>query len=198
MKIPDRKVIFGLGLAFLLWYFVFLSNFLVSFWYRVTASSLILTIYAYSNVGVPKTITTKEIVVGVFSGLLLYGLFLFGFTLFKPFLEADANNVYVFRSELPMIIPAILLLITSFCEEYFWRSYIQRNLTNLVGKTGIIYTSILYALIHISTFNLGLVAAAFIAGLVWGILYDQLDSFWIVVFSHIVWTELIFVFLPLL
>jgi len=186
MKIPDRKVIFGLGLAFLLWYFVFLSNFLVSFWYRVTASSLILTVYAYSNVGAPKTIT------------LLYGLFLFGFTVFKPFLEADANNVYVFRSELPMIIPAILLLITGFCEECFWRSYIQSNFTNLFGKTGILYTSILYALIHISTFNLGLVAAAFIAGLVWGVLYDQLDSFWIVVFSHIVWTELIFVFLPLL
>lgn len=198
MKILDRKRIIGVGLAFLLWYFVFLSDYLVSFWYRVTLSAFILTIYAYPSVGVPRTINFKEIVYGLGSGVLLYGLFLVGFNIFKPFLEVDANSVYVFRDELPLVIPAVLLLVTSFCEEYFWRSYVQGNLTDLYGKTGILVTSVLYALIHISTFNLSLVAAAFIAGLIWGIIYYQLDSFWVVVFSHIVWTELIFVFLPLL
>jgi len=91
-----------------------------------------------------------------------------------------------------------LLLFTSFSEEYFWRSYVQKNFVYQYGKTGILITSALYALIHFSTLNIGLIAAAFIAGLVWGITYDQLDSLWVVVFSHLVWTELIFVFLPLL
>jgi hypothetical protein len=177
---------------------VFLSDYLVSFWYRVTLSAIVLAAYAYPSVRFPRKVTIKGLVYGLGSGLLLYGLFLVGFTMFKPFLEVDASSVYVFRDELPLAIPAILLLITSFCEEYFWRSYVQQNFTNLYGKTGILFTSILYALIHISTFNLSLVAAAFIAGLLWGILYDQLDSFWVVVFSHIVWTELIFVFLPLI
>ena len=40
-------------------------------------------------------------------------------------------------------------------------------------------------------------AGALIAGLFWGLLYEYTESFWVVVFSHIVWTELIFVFLPL-
>lgn len=198
MKIPDRNVIIGFGLAFVLWYFVFLSDYLVSFWYRVTLSAIVLVAYTYPSVGFPRKMTIKELVYGLGSGLLLYGLFFVGFTMFKPFLEVDASNVYVFRDELPLVIPAVLLLITSFCEEYFWRSYVQQNLTNLYGKPGIFFTSVLYALIHISTFNLGLIVAAFIAGLVWGLLYDRLDSFWVVVFSHIVWTELIFVFLPLI
>jgi uncharacterized protein len=198
MKIPDRKMIIGVGLAFLLWYFVFISDYFVSFWYRVTLSAFILTIYAYPSVGVPRTINFKEIVYGLGTGVLLYGLFLIGFNIFKPFLEADASSVYIFRDELPLVIPTILLLFTSFSEEYFWRSYVQKKFVYQYGKTGILITSALYALIHLSTLNIGLIAAAFIAGLVWGITYDQLDSLWVVVFSHLVWTELIFVFLPLL
>ncbi len=197
MRYPDRRVVFGLVLSFLLWYFVFHVDFLTSFWYRVTLSSIILAVYAYSDNGFPKSITVKEIGFGIGSGLLLYGFFLLGFTVFKPIVSGGAANVYVFRDELPLIIPAVLLLITSYCEEFFWRRYVQTSFSFFYGKTGIIITSILYASIHITTLNPSLVAAAFIAGLIWGIIYDYIDSFWVVVFSHIVWTELIFVFLPL-
>jgi hypothetical protein len=48
MKRPETKVIMGVLLGFFLWYFVFLSDFLFSFWYRVTAGSFILALYALS------------------------------------------------------------------------------------------------------------------------------------------------------
>ena len=108
-----------------------------------------------------------------------------------------AVNVYLFRSELPLVVPASLLLITSYCEEYFWRHYIQTALEDGKGLRAVILTSILYASIHIPTMNLPLVVAALIAGLFWGIIYKYTGSLWLVVFSHIAWTELIFVFLPL-
>lgn len=194
-----RNTIIGVVLSFLLWYFVFLSDLLFSFWYRVTGASIILATYSYLNdeKKVLRSPTLKQIAYGLGSGILLYTLFYMGFNVFRRFVAGGASNVYLFRSELPLIIPASLLLVTSFCEEYFWRKYTQRNLVQFYGVKGIIITSFLYAAIHLSTNNIPLVFAALIAGVLWGILYEYTGSFWIIVFSHIAWTELIFVFLPL-
>ena len=197
---PNNKItIIGVLLAFLLWYFVFMSELLFSFWYRVTAASIILAAYAYIYGGfkVDSSQFLKESVLGLGSGVLLYILFYLGFNLFRVLVVQGASNVYLFRTELPLVIPASLLLVTSFCEESFWRRYTQKNLVKTYGAKGIIITSVLYAAIHLSINNIPLVFAALIAGLFWGILYEYTDSFWIIVFSHIAWTELIFVFLPL-
>lgn len=195
----DKMTIIGVLMAFILWYFVFLSDLLFSFWYRVTGASIILAIYAYANdeTRVIRLPSLKETAYGLGSGVLLYAFFFFGFNVFKTFVAGGASKVYLFRTELPLIIPASLLLLTSFCEEYFWRRYTQKKNVQNTGAMGIIITSTLYAAIHISTNNTPLVFAALIAGLFWGIIYEYTDSFWIIVISHIAWTELIFVFLPL-
>jgi membrane protease YdiL (CAAX protease family) len=139
----------------------------------------------------------RNALIGTISGIILYSLFYVGFTLFKPYVSAGALNVYRFRTEISLIIPGFLLLITSFCEELFWRAYIQKQLIKSYRKNGILFASLLYALIHLPTLNFPLMIAALIAGLYWGILYNYTSSLWVVVFSHIIWTELIFVFLPL-
>ncbi len=201
MKQPkNTRIYIGILLAFILWYFVFLTDLLISFWYRVTAASISLATYAYfskkkrAQIKTPKA---NDFIWGVTSGILLYALFFIGYHVFRPFVEAGALNVYEFRNEISLLLPASLLLITSFCEEYFWRGYIQRNMVTSLDRLGVVVTSMLYAAIHISTLNLPLVFAALIAGLTWGILYKYTDSIWVVTFSHIIWTELIFVFLPL-
>ena len=194
------RVIFGVVLSFLLWYFVFLSDLLWSFWYRVTFASIILSCYAYI---VGKTslshvrLGRKDIIKGLGSGFALYGLFYIGFNVFKTLVAVGASNVYLYRSELPLFVPAMLLLVTSFCEEFFWRHYIQTSIVERYGFKGILLTAALYSAIHLPTMNLPLVAAAFIAGLAWGLMYRYTGSLPLVVFSHIAWTELIFVFLPL-
>jgi membrane protease YdiL (CAAX protease family) len=194
------RIYVGILMAFILWYFVFLTDLLVSFWYRVTIAAIILATYAYfsdekkAQVKIP---TGKDLVWGIISGILLYALFFIGYQVFKPFVEAGALNVYEIRNEVSLILPAFVLLITSFCEEYFWREYIQSNLVTSLDNFSVLVTSVLYAAIHIPTLNLPLVFAALIAGLTWGILYKYTDSIWVVTFSHIIWTEMIFVFLPL-
>jgi len=188
----------GIALSFILWYIVFLTDILSSFWYRVTIASIILAVYArMTSSDTPLKLERKDVIGGVGSGLGLYGSFFIGFNVFRFLVEHGAVDVYLFRTELPLGVPALLLLVTSFCEEYFWRHYVQTAFDDKQGLRGVIITSILYASIHIPTMNLPLVAAALIAGLFWGVLYKYTGSFWLVVFSHIVWTELIFVFLPL-
>ena len=190
----------GVTLSFVLWYLVFLSDYLWSFWYRVTVASLLLSLYAYriGKAGLKEVrLGMDDIIKGLGSGLALYGIFFIGFNVFRSLVAGGASDVYLFRSELPLIVPALLLLGTSFCEEYFWRHYVQTIISERYGFNGILLTAALYAAIHLPTMNLPLTAAAFIAGLAWGLMYKRTGSLWLVVFSHIAWTELIFVFLPL-
>lgn len=197
-----RQPVIGVILSFILWYIVFLTDILSSFWIRVTLASILLALYAYwtgrndlLNVKFPNS---DEIIKGIVSGLLFYGLFKVGYTVFEPFVMGGAENVYTMRSDSPLFLAAVFLVVTSFCEEYFWRGYVQKFTVTRIGKTqGILLTSFTYAAIHLPTFNIPLILAAFIAGLVWGILFEYTGSLWLVVFSHMVWTELIFVFLPL-
>lgn len=200
MRSPYLRVVLGVTLAFFIWYLVFLSDILYSFWYRVAVGSLFLGLYAWrlneeNMLALPDL---RSSIIGVLSGALLYAIFLFGFNVFRPLLSSGAENVYQFRTELPIIIPSVLLMFTSFFEEFFWRGYVQRTLAADDKVRGVILTSMLYALIHLPTFNVPLIIAALLAGLAWGTIYELTDSIWIAVFSHIVWTELIFVFLPLI
>ena len=197
------RVIIGVALSFVLWAFTFLTGYMGSFWYRVTISAILLALYA--------TVTEREIISeairdfrveelakGFVTGAFLYAIFYLGYSMLRSFLEVGASNVYLFRLESPTIIIASSLILTSFCEEYFWRAYVQRRLTvNHGSTTGLFATTAVYALIHAPTMNAPLIVAALIAGIFWGLIYQKTGSFWLVVASHLVWTELIFFFLPL-
>ena len=134
---------------------------------------------------------------GILSGCFLYAAFFVGYNVFRSFVESGAGGVYLFRADSAIHFIALSLVITSFCEEFFWRSYAQAALVESYGGTGLALNTLLYACIHLPTGNLALVFAALIAGLFWGLLYEYTGSLWVSVLSHVVWTELIFVFLPL-
>ncbi len=193
----------GVGLAFALWSFTFLTGYMGSFWYRVTFSAIVLSVYAFiadreMMLRVIGGFSIGELVKGALGGIVLYTLFYVGYSVLRSLLEGGASNVYLFRLESPTIFIASSLVLTSFCEEYFWRAFVQRRLIASNGvTTGIAVTTLAYALIHAPTMNAPLVLAAFIAGLFWGILYQRTGSLWLVAASHLIWTELIFVVLPL-
>jgi len=196
------RALVGVALAFTLWSFTFLTGIMGSFWHRVTLSAILLALYA--SLAEREMISeaveglrVEEMVKGFISGALLYALFYVGYSVLRSFLEAGASNVYIFRIESPTLIIASSLVLTSFCEEYFWRAYVQRKRTASHGETtGVLAATLAYALIHAPTMNAPLILAAFIAGLFWGIVYQRTGSLWLVVASHLAWTELIFVLLP--
>ena len=190
----------GVGLAFPLWYMVFLTGILGSFWLRVTLASAALALYASVIGGVDPRgglkLDKAALAKGALSGALLYAFFALGFRAFRPLVEHGAAAVYLLRGDSP-ILAASTLVVTSICEEYFWRLYVQRTLMAHNGRAGLALSTIAYALIHLPTLNAPLVFAALVAGLYWGLLYERTGSFGVIAASHIVWTELVFVFLPL-
>ncbi len=196
-----RHVFVGVCLSFLLWYVVFLTNIFGSFWYRVTFASIVLALYAAFFVrGIDRgdhEIGLSVVMKGVLSGCFLYAAFFVGYNVFRAYVESGAGGVYLFRADSAINVVALSLVITSFCEEFFWRRYIQATLVESYGEAGLALSTLLYACIHLPTGNLALVFAALIAGLFWGLLYEYTGSLWVAVLSHLVWTELIFVFLPL-
>jgi hypothetical protein len=197
------RAILGVGLAFALWSFTFLTGYMGSFWYRVTFSAILLALYATLAerkmiIQAVKDFQAVELAKGFAAGFLLYAIFYVGYSVLHSFLEVGASNVYLFRLESPEAIIASSLVLTSFCEEYFWRAYVQSSLAASYGASAsVLVTTLTYALIHAPTMNAPLILAAFIAGLFWGALYQRTGSLWLVAASHLVWTELIFIFLPL-
>ena len=210
MKAPESyalkklaKVLVGAGLAFPLWYITFLTSFFNSFWYRITLSIAFLVAYAtFVDKGYMlhelRSIRLSHIGLGMISAVILYILFLVSFMVMKPIFEGGVEQVYMLKFEAEPESIAFILIFTSFGEEYFWRGFVQRGLARLYGRPlSISAVTATYSLIHIPTLNIPLMLAAFIAGLYWGIFYATTNSLWTVITSHMIWTELVFILLPL-
>lgn len=192
----------SLAIAMALWLFVFLTE-LLNFWYRLTiATSIFLLIVLAGNKDAFRfDIKPRHLLLGLTSGLLLYGFFFAGFNIARglSLITEGARNVYAFRSGLPIsIIGALLLFPISPAEEIFWRGLIQKGLVLKLGSTtGYIAATLSYSLVHLPTFNAPLMLVALIGGLAWGFLYNRTKSLTPSVISHLIFNEMIFVLLPI-
>jgi len=111
------------------------------------------------------------------------------------------GNVYqmIYGSVAKMRLIVLLFFIAIF-EEIYWRgalqAYVKKNSKILTNYTWII-TALYYGLVHIAALNLILVVAALVVGFVTSFVaekYGILSS----IITHIVWIELIVVFLPVM
>jgi len=157
-----------MALAFILWYVIFLTGVLGSFWLRVTFASAVLALYARIVGGVDPGdglgLDASALARGAASGVLLYALFALGFSAFRPFVVGGSAAVYLLRGDSPHL-AASALVVTGVCEEYFWRAYVYEALVARGGRAGLGLSTLAYALIHLPTLNALLVLAALAAGL---------------------------------
>lgn len=190
--------------AFVLWYFVFQTG-LWNFWARL---SLAATLLATSALIVTPDraqlfqARSRDVILGITSALALYGIFWVGQQLalaILPFASEQIDKVYANRAQLdPLWIGLLLFFLVGPSEEIFWRGFVQRRLSEPLGPLGALFTTTaIYALVHIWTLNLMLILAAFVAGVVWGWLYQRERSLISVMLSHALWDVLIFVIFPL-
>lgn len=197
--ISDRRLIIGYILAHLLIYFSFNQE--KVFWYIFTASMLMLISYTIVNetkIDGPKR---NYLVIGIFSGIVLYGVFWLGDTfiyLLNLPLSGQITKLYkLFSPENPWHY-LVLILIIAPGEEIFWRGFIQKRiLRNADARTSILLSSLLYASVQLHSGEFILILAALTGGIVWGTLYAWKRNIRLVVLSHIVFDLLLFVFLPL-
>ncbi|MCS7136689.1 MAG: type II CAAX endopeptidase family protein [Nitrososphaerota archaeon] len=187
--------------AYPLWLVVFRTEFL-NFWARILIAVSLLILIAF--VGRPGLLESRPriklrmILLGIASGLLFYWLLYFGYLIFKPLVIGGAEEVYALRHEAPRELIALILIFTSFGEEIYWRGFVQQELQErLGGIRGLLSASAIYSSVHVWTLNLPLMFIALVMGLCWGAIYLKTKSLQSVILSHIIWTELVFVFLPL-
>ena len=172
------------------------------FWYLYTFTLLVGIAIAivYGNF-MDELSTWQYILFGIGYGTILYGIVRLGYLLITTVSSGSERTITRFLNTYgPDNIWHFLLLIFIIVlgEELFWRGFIQQYLKNWVStKFAVIITSILFALsVAISGFWLGVIAA-FIAGLIWGFLYEWKKSLPLIIVSHEIFILLLFMILPL-
>ena len=176
------------------------------FWPTMTASATLLALLAlWHQRAVLRRVfafRASHIVVGVLSAALLYAAFLVGdrlSALLFGFAAAQINDIYAMKAQTPpSVIAALLFLVIGPAEEMFWRGFVQDRLAGRLGPiAGWLVASLVYAGVHLWSWNFMLAMAALCCGLFWGAMYLRYGSLLPGIISHAVWDVLIFVVAPL-
>ncbi|MEK4484922.1 CPBP family intramembrane glutamic endopeptidase [Psychrobacillus sp. FSL H8-0484] len=199
-QIPIIGLILSLCLAYAFNWLTF-SNDKV-FWYFYTFTVLFLMSLAFYYAKIEDSLrTTHYVILGLAFGAITYALFVLGYKAIDitPFIST--NSVTAFLSKFgPVAIwqYLLLLLIIAPGEELFWRGYIQHQLKRWLSPVfSIILSSLLYGFSFVfSGFPLG-IFAAFMTGIIFGILYEWKKSMPLIILSHITLLVLLFLVLPL-
>ena len=202
------KLMLAVGAAAVLWFFMFSpwTSGILNFWLCMSIAAAVLTclsLYGLEEKPSFKDNPALQIVAGILIAFALWGIFWVGdkvSAMMFDFARPQVDMVYSMKDGIsPVLVSLLLLFWIGPAEEFFWRGYVQKTMGDRIGKTAAMFiTAIVYALVHIWSFNFMLVMAALVAGGVWGLLYrlkpDMLPA---LIVSHAVWDALVFVILPI-
>ncbi|MGD0094189.1 MAG: ATPase, T2SS/T4P/T4SS family [Planctomycetota bacterium] len=94
--------------------------------------------------------------------------------------------------------PNGIFFVTGPGEEIFWRGFLQGHLMEKWGDSaGYLATTVIYAGVHVFSWNLILILAALVAGAFWGILYLWKRDLLVQITSHSFWSAVIFAVAPI-
>ena len=191
-------------LAVLFWFVTFYLTW-ASFWIKISFSAATLAILSFllqPNRKERIRIDFKAIALGLVSAAILYFIFWAGKSvsaMILPFSAGQIGGIYHKGAGTPMwVIAPLLFFVTGPCEELYWRGYLQKNLMMRFGQwQGWFLATVIYAAVHIWSFNFMLIGAAAVAGAFWGAMYWRLKNLTPVIISHSVWSTVIFAVFPM-
>lgn len=205
---PYLKTAAAIVVAAALW-FVMFSPWTaphVDFWTMMTFSALTLTVLAKCfrpDILKWPGMKWSDIVLGAGIAAVLWGIFFAGDRISSAlfgFARPQVELIYGIKEGIsPWLLSALLLLLIGPAEELFWRGYIQRTLSEKWdADKGAAVTLAAYTTVHLPSGNFMLTAAAFTAGLVWGLLYRFFpEKIRAIVISHAIWDAAVFVWFPI-
>ena len=214
MRKDLSRLILAIATAALLWFYMFSpwTGGWPNFWIVMTFSAVILTALGLTFTTDRKDLLKIErplvqVLAGIAIAFALWGIFWIGDKVSAwlfAFARPEVDSVYAMKEGLPSWLIAVLLLcLIGPAEELFWRGYVQRTMCRIFGgkrpeDKAFVLTAVIYALVHIWSFNFMLVMAALVAGLVWGLIYRlHPQALPALIVSHALWDALVFVFLPI-
>ncbi len=191
-------------LANILWFATFYLEF-STFWIKIAVSASVLaglSLWISSSERPRFRLDAGSLIMGLISAVALYFLFWAGkeiSSLIFPFAERQIGSIYGKGdgTSVWFIFP-LLLVVTGPCEEIFWRGYLQEKLMVRYGEPrGWFFAAMIYAAVHIWSFNFMLIGAAAVAGAFWGAMYWRYRNLAPVIISHSLWSAFIFAVIPL-
>lgn len=211
----SRNLFIAIIAAALLWFYMFSpwTTGLTNFWLTMSFAAIILTTLSLcfgggfkSNFKVEKPLI--QIVGGVVLAFALWGIFWIGdkaASWLFDFARPEVDLIYSMKDGFPSwCIATLLLLVIGPAEEFFWRGYVQKSFVKVCEKSkypadyAFLLTSVIYALVHVWSFNFMLVMAALVAGCVWGFIYRLCPkALPALIISHALWDALVFVIIPI-
>lgn len=202
MKLSKQTIVLLLSLVFMyvLLYFTFEQK--AIFWYLYAFTLLIGIAIALLSAKFEDRIPTWQyLIFGIGYGTIMYGLVKLGYIILS---FIDKNIVKDVSKFLETYGPTniwhylLLIFVIAVGEEMFWRGYVQQQLKRYTKtKYAVFITAILFSLsVAISGFTAGIIAA-FVAGLLWGTLYEWKKSLPLIIVSHVVFILLLFLVLPI-
>lgn len=205
-RIPQRDgfgiFITSILIAAILWLIMFRMN-LIPFWPLMILSTSVLAGFAllYARNYILFRIQLIEIIIGILSSFVLYGVFYIGNIAIRqslPFASQEIGTIYLLRENYkPWFLTLTLLLPIGPGEELFWRGMVLGRLCReLPLRLALLLSSLIYAAVHIPSGNLTLIGAAFAGGIFWSILYIWRRNILAPVISHTLWDILVFVYFP--
>lgn len=202
MKLSKQTIVLLLSLVFMYTLLFYTFEEKVIFWYLYAFTLLIgMAISLVSATFEDRIPTWQYLIFGIGYGTITYGIVKLGYIVL-PFIDKNiVNDVSKFLETYgPTNIwhYILLIFIIAVGEEMFWRGYVQQQLKRYTQtKYAVFITAILFSLsIAISGFTAGIIAA-FVAGLLWGTLYEWKKSLPLIIVTHVVFILLLFLVLPI-
>ena len=210
-----KKLIAAIAVAAALWFYMFSpwTHGAPNFWIVMSCAAIVLTGMALAFTDDKKELAKIEkpllqLLGGIALAFILWGIFWLGDFLSSrwfDFARPQVDSVYSMKEGLPVqLIAFLLLFLIGPAEEFFWRGFVQRRFGQFFSGSqsgrflALVVTTLIYALVHIWSFNFMLIMAALVAGAVWGFVYwlcpKALPA---LIVSHALWDALVFVWLPI-
>lgn len=172
------------------------------FWYLYTFSLLIcMAVTVVQGEFFDEQPTWHYLMYGIGYGTLLYGIVRVSYEILVKLFPTTKQSIAMFlESYGPTNIWhfSLLILIIVVGEEMFWRGFVQQQLKQHMSTLYAVLTaSFLFSLsLLILGFVLGAVCA-FVAGIIFGLLYEWKRSLPMIIVMHAVFVILLFLVLPL-
>ena len=204
----NKKLAIPILVAAFLWFLMFSiwTKHWFNFWIGISVSALILVVIAIvlkRDILKQFQWNWKSIGLGLLAAVVLWVVFYLGeffSSLLFGFAREQVDSIYAMKEGQNKLWIALgLLFIMGPAEEIFWRGYVQQNFIDKYGEwKGLVFATLIYALVHIWSFNFMLVMSALVCGIFWGLIYRYNKNLVPLIVSHAVWDVMVFILVPIM
>jgi len=174
-----------------------LAQFPFSYWYAIIGLPLLLSAYLVFHMNGYRLaeigINTRQLPLQLLVGLTGLGLGWVEYQILKP--DPLVGSWHLQEIWIPIL---ILVVFTGFLEEFIFRGLMQRASRNVLDKFGLLYISLLFAILHIGYRSIIDFVFVLGVGFAFSLVVRKTGSLWGVTLAHALTNIALFIIFPLM